>query len=233
MFSELVNEIAEITDRRGEEDFITTCCNGAVRELQSKGLFSQDMVEDRIETVGASTQPFYWRDVPRYLRAIQFVRYSNGVSPVPVTPGRKIDELAGNYYYFASDYIIFSGVPKGGHIDIAYYILQPRLEYYQDLSTVPARRNSETGEWEYRWFNPDTQNWEWVATLGSWEQDKLARMKVTNWLLEDYREAVKAIAVREIYNIFQDTGNSSVWTAIAANHIKAFLNLTKVKGVYT
>lgn len=233
MFSELIDEIARNTDRIGEEAFIATCCNGAIRELQSKGLFVQDLVEDRIETQGASTQPFYWRDVPRYLRAVQFVRYSNGVSPVPVQPGRKMDELAGNYYYFASDYIIFSGVPQGGHIDIAYYVLQPRLEYYADRSEVPARRNSETDEWEYRKFNVDTQSYEWVDTLGSWEQDKLARMKVTNWLLEDYREAVKAIAIREIYNIFQDTANSSVWTAIAANHIKAFMNLTKVKGVYT
>lgn len=231
MFSQLVDLIADITARKGEEEFIATLCNGAIRELQSYGLFAQDLVEDRIETVGASTQPFMWRDFPKNLRAIQYVRYSNGVSPVPVKLGRKIEELAGNFYYVAGSYIAFSGAPLGGPIDIAYYILQPRLTYYADKSTVPARYVDD--KWEYRYFNPDNKKYEWRDTLGSYEEDKLARGKVTNWLLEDYLEAVKAIAVREVFNTFQDTANSSVWTAVANNHIKTFRNLVTVKGIYT
>lgn len=232
LFSDLIDEIAHITLREGEEEFITSVTNGAFRELQSKSLFSQDLVELRIDTKGASVQPFMWREVPKNLRAIQYVRYSNGVSPVPVKLGRKVDELAGNFYYLAGNYIAFSGVPLGGQIDLAYYRILPRLQYFSDREQQPAKLN-DSGEWLYKKYNQNLLQYEWVPTLGDWESDMLARDKVTNWILDDYYEAAKAIAVREIFNVYNDTANSSVWTAIAKNHTTSFLNLTKVKGIYT
>ena len=57
-FSTLVDDIAEVTCRKGEEQLIAALVNGAVRELESLGLYEQDLVEVRIKTEGASTQPF-------------------------------------------------------------------------------------------------------------------------------------------------------------------------------
>ena len=232
-FSTLVDDIAEVTCRKGEEQLIAALVNGAVRELESLGLYEQDLVEVRIKTEGASTQPFMWRDAPKNLRAISHVRYSNGVIPVPVKVGRKMEELKGNYYYIAGSYIAFSGAPLGGDIDVAYYQIQPRLKYYAAKDEQPAIREDQESAWKYRYFDPDTQRYSYVDTLGSEEADYEARAKVTNWLLEDYYEAVRAIAVREVFNAFNDVANSSTWTAVANNHKQIFKNLTGIKGIYT
>lgn len=231
-FSDLVDAVCSTTDYVGQEELAASFVNGAFRELQSTGLYEQDLVEDRIETAGASTQPFLWRDVPKGLRAVSYVKYSNGVSPVPIKLGRRLQELKGNYYYLAGSYIAFSGAPQGEPIDIAYYMLQPRLTYYANQQEAPAYEDAD-GVWHYRKWNVDTQAYEHVDTLGSYQDDYLTRMKVTNWIIEDYFEAAKAIAVREVYNAYGDTADSSVWTAIAAKHTQTFKNLCGVKGIYT
>lgn len=231
-FSDLVDSVSNILARSGENAIIASVCNGAIRRLQSQDYFAQDLKELRIDTTGASHQPFLWRDIPKDLRSIQYAKYSNGVPAIPVVPSRHIESLRGNYYYACAGYVVFSGVPEAGQIDIAYYRLLPRLNYYADQQEAPARYDYDKDEWLYRRWDEDKQKWVFVPTLGTEDLDEAARDKVCNWILRDYDDAAQAIAVRDMLNVAEDVENSARWTAIANEKMADFRKMAAKFGDY-
>lgn len=231
-FSDMVDSVANIIARSDEMELISSAVNGAIRRLQSQNYFPYDLKELRISTAGASNQPFLWKDLPKDLRTIQYARYSTGVSAVPTTPSRQMESLRGNYYYACAGYIVFSGAPANGHIDIAYYRLLPRLNYYADQTGAPAVYNYEEDKWLYRQKDVERNRYVFVESLGDSDAEEAARNKVSNWILENYDDAVQAIAVRDMVNVAEDVENSARWTAVANEKIADFRKMAAKIGDY-
>jgi hypothetical protein len=218
MFSKAVNDALAITARMDRKDSAVLFANSTIRDLQVSGYWYKDRKEVKVPITAHN--PFIW-DLPRDLRVVESVRYNNGIYPRFIKPGSLQGDSSGDYYYFGPTYGAFFNSDFASEMDISYFSYAPRLKYYEDEMPKPARYNEDTNAWEY--YNAETREYfphitKVMPDTGliyiDIEAEEQARAKVSNWLLEDWYDAVVAGIVRQIFNIVDVQDQSKKWYAI-------------------
>ncbi len=188
MFSEVVDSAITRTRRPSKKNDAKGYARASIRECETIDYkaFDKSLEEDQI-TVTASPH-IYTR--PANFRILRTVKYPQaGIFPHFIRPGKKqIDKT--HFYYASLDNIIFKGVGVGDNIDLAYYIYQPRLTYYDigarpavfdGFPTTNATTFNTTGDWVY------LEGGSYVSSLtGGATAEAAARALVTNWILDDW-----------------------------------------------
>lgn len=191
MLSELVDEVTDATGRVGKRSDVIRYANATIRECQAQAYFFRDSTETALlldgsdSTVAVQTDNSVIWTFPtspqfRLLRTAKYPVYG----PVGNIPPGRSQEGVTAFYYAGPTYFVFSGAGNiETEIDIMYYSYLRRLVYYA-VSTRPAVYDVETDSWTY------LLNGAYVPTLGSTALDDAAKLLVTNWLLNIWRETI-------------------------------------------
>lgn len=172
MFSELVDKVIAVSRRTDLLIDVVSYMNASIREAHVSAFFARDLVEDQLSV---SSSPFIWSP-PRNLRTFRTVKYSDGLFPQYMPPGKRQRDLS-RFYYMSGTSFVFAGVTQDELIDVAYYQYPQRFNYYLEAAR-PAKWDNETETWTY------LQGSNYVSALATAEQEETARNKVSNWLLQ-------------------------------------------------
>lgn len=193
MFSEVVDTVISRALRPDRKQDIIAWLNLTISEMQGKtNYFSKNLVEDAISVTVA---PFIWTR-PERMQKLRTARYTNGVFPRFLMPGRAQFQQ-NDYYYAGSTYFVFSGVSIGEFINVAYYQFRKRLKYFEP-GVRPATYDFQTETWTY--YN--------LLTLGAApynldytlsENQQTAQDLVSNWLLKDWYDLVTEGVLAKVY----------------------------------
>ena len=204
-FSQLVSNVAE---RSGQAQYetISGFLNQTIRELESIKFYHKNLIEDQIPV---DVDPFIWQ-YPLQLQYLRTVRYSNGIYPDFLSPGkRQADEYY--LYYAANNYFVFKGCGENQMMDVSYYRFSPRLMWY-DPGKRPAEFNisgtvSPSGELEYVWTYTDLSGESSPPNLDyTLEANQLAARTLTqSWLIRDWPELVTEGTLSKLYKSRADT----------------------------
>ena len=179
-FSGAVDQVKTRAGRGSTADAdVAAYMNATIRECNVLETFRRDLIENEITP---TTDPFVWEHGLN-IRLIRTVKYAEGIYPKNLPPG-KIQDNQDEFYYGGPGYYVFKGVTVDTKFDIAYYTYLPRLVYYVIATQRPAVYNDTEEKWTY------LSGGSYVDTLGSTTLDDAARLKVTNWLLENWFDLV-------------------------------------------
>jgi len=227
MFSEVVDNIIKRSARKDSLADIAAYVNQTVRECQSDGFFSRDLVEDQLTPTAT---PFVWNR-PALFRKLRTVKYSQtgyeDIYPDFKMPGRvqKERDLESNYYYSAGTYFVFAGVQLSQLIPIAYYTHLARLYYYPGGRFIDINSGAvtdylagsaspfdgkilTTGQIRPAVYDETAQVWYYYVsgsnsyvtnTTGDPDADAAAQALVSNWLLNDYRDMTEEGGLSKIF----------------------------------
>lgn len=210
MFSELIDSAIQRSGRGERINDIVAYANQTVRECQSAHFFFRDLTEDQI--TGPTSSPVIW-NIPQYFRKMRTVKYESlGYEPIYPdyrAPGQnqQTQSPAGNFYYAAGSYFVFSGVVVNSassssiqvtqNINIAYYSWLPRLKYYASGSR-PAIYDEPSNTWTY------LQNGAYVSDLGDIDANSTAQNQVTNWLILTYWDVILEGTLAKLFKTVND-----------------------------
>lgn len=192
MFSELVDNVVTRSGRLDKQADIVSYANATLRECQALALFWRDLFEDTINPT-AGVNSYNW-DVPNNFRRLKALKYSStgyeDVFPPKLPPG-KIQRGQDTYYYFATKYIVFSGLGVFGgsttpDINIAYYTRPIRFKYYEEVDR-PAVYDTEADDWDAALYNPVLTG----TAAAQLAQAEVQQNLVANWILLSYFEIVE------------------------------------------
>lgn len=202
MFSELVDSIIARSGRPDRKADIVAHLNSTIRECQTQALFYKDLLEDQITLANPPANPTIWT-YPRNYRILKAVQYPECVFPKHIKPSR-LTRGEISYYYFASTYAAFFGVPNCNtntqqYINLAYYTKLPRLTYFP-LGARPAVWDDVTQLWTY--YTPPGYT---VVTVDP-DISAADYLLVSNWLLDGYRDCIEEGTLAKI---FKDLGDAT------------------------
>ena len=208
-FSALIDNAIMATGKPQSLISIVAYANATIRECQTLGLFARDLIEDEVVVPDPLSGTFHtWERDSNTFRSLRTVKYLTAdVYPELALPGRKqIDKI---YYYYASDnYYVFNGVQPGETIALAKYYWARRLSYFARLgvtstafpggpySTRPAYYDEDTQLWMY--LNSDED--EYLTTLGDPTEEEARRLAAINWLITDWYDVVLSGTKAKIFN---------------------------------
>jgi hypothetical protein len=207
MFSELIDSSLVRSGRPSKLLDATAFLLGSIRECETLDYcaFRKSLIEDTI-TATADPHIFIPTDLIRIVQTVKYPAY--GIFPKFIPPGRR--QLGEDYYYYgAGNYYVFEGAAVDDEIDIAYYIFQPALLYYEigerpavfhGYPTTAADVLNDTGDWLY--LQPD--NSYAVSLSGGATAEEAARALVTNWLLDGWRHVLAEGIHAKILNDHND-----------------------------
>lgn len=195
-FSAIVDEIMITTGMHSEYGRVVGYLRTTLHETHSKGYFFRDMEEVSIVT---DVTPYIYK-LPFNWKRAKFLQISgtatNKPTPIPlIAPGintRNLDV----YYYQTLDSLVFSGVPIGSTIAIAYYVHPRVFNYYHKLGStdnpaisqgiVPAYLD-DFGVWHYL-TTDGNGNSTYIPTLGSAILDEAAQNISGDWIVFKYHQ---------------------------------------------
>jgi len=200
-FSEMVDAAAARSNRPDRIVDIAAFLNQTVRDLHTTAtnqpvLYSKNLVEDQL--IADIATGYSWQlpsNTQMFLTAryssVQTPKFLDGVYPVPMKPGRAMNN-EDYYYYMAGGFVYFKGYGGvGGTIDLAYYTYPKRLVYYAIVAERPATYDLATETWEY-------------LTAVTDDEKVIARALVTNWLLTDWYDVCLEGTLAKLFKILGD-----------------------------
>lgn len=205
MFSELCDTVVKRSGRidRLNNGDIPAYANTSIRELQGGQFFYKDGYEDQI--VANSTDPTIWT-YPQLFRKLRTAKYPDNTYPTSVMPG-KGQICVNEYYYAASNYIVFVGAATTIYntqnlISLYYYNWLPRLKYYA-VGLRPATYDETTATWTYYDLstNIDPDNNLNYTLVGN---QPIALTRVVNWQLISYTEFLTEGVLAKLFKGIKD-----------------------------
>lgn len=207
-FSSLVDICLERVSRPDRLADIISYARMTIREIQTLGMFQQDVVEDQIS--GVTADPYVW-ETPARFRAMLTVQYPGVIDEQgkPIySKYREIGkgQLRHDYYYYRSgDSHVFVG--HGGiggasvAINIAYTEFCRTFRYVADSSARPAIYDGETETWIY------------AAAYDIDAATRLtARELVSNWVLFNWFDTVLEGTMAKLYKLVNDERSGATFS---------------------
>lgn len=199
MFSELVDNVVQITGRRDKLDSIAGWVRATIRDAQMSGLYSGDFVE--YEVVADSGPAFVWNP-PRPLRRVSVVWYNRLAYVENLRPGSRSLRTDEHYYQSGSGFV-FVGVYAGLPIQIGAFIYSLPLQYQLPEARLVRFDTSEM-VWKYAWEGA----WVDAIPLGdaaaARELEERRRNGATHWLLEEWSELILQGTLNKLYMATDD-----------------------------
>lgn len=205
-FSACIDDASARSGRPDRKTDLISFARAAIRELQVQQFFDRDHVEAQVT---AFVEPYIWTK-PIGFRQFNYVEYGaivdprgQPVSPKFLMPSRLQKEHKSDYYYYAAgNYFVFAGtgadlMPGGSLINLSYYSYATAIPYFE-VASRPARFILEDNDWTYLTATTD-------------DEKEAARAQVTNWLLENWYDAVLEGALAKLYKTYADERSVSTF----------------------
>jgi hypothetical protein len=210
-FSALVDRVILETGRQSALLSVIQYVNLSVRECQTLGLFSRDLLE---EQVTATANPHIYTR-PRNYRSLRAVRYDTlDYYPKMRRPGRAVQN-ASAFYYAADDYYAFHGVQEGEVITMANYYWAKPLQYFGRLGTITTGYPGGPYDNRLAYYDISTDKWQYLNDTSTAyvdegviadgeDEEETRRLNATNWLVDDWWDMILAGAKAKLFKDFKD-----------------------------
>lgn len=202
-FSQMVDEIVSEVKRPDLASEVARYLNQTIREChfttdRQAAVFFQNNFYETLLTSTANSGYSWTLPNPKTFQKIAGVKYVDQFTQggdelwaVETTPGRHLANRT-NYFYQVGNSFVFSGYGAvGSRIAIGYYAFPPSLKYHPQASR-PAEYDPETG-------------WTYHQSIVTPEDQELAQLVSTNWLLMRWSTVVSEGLRAKIYKRISDT----------------------------